>query len=96
MELILAPDPWLAKAVTAVDIDIPGFDPGQMKNEMVDLMVQHEGMGLSANQVGIDHRLFVIGDSKENSTLCINPTIRIDETTDDEVVVDYEPESLTH
>ena len=47
MELILAPDPWLAKAVTTVDIDNPGFDPGQMKNEMVDLMVQHEGMGLS-------------------------------------------------
>lgn len=90
MELILAPDPWLAKAVTQVDIDNPGFDPEQMKNEMVDLMVQHEGMGLSANQVGIDHRLFVIGDSKENSTLCINPAIRIDETTEDEIVIDYE------
>jgi peptide deformylase len=91
MKILLAPDPWLSKQVTTVDINNPGFDPEQVKHEMVTLMTQHEGMGLSANQVGLDHQLFVIGDSVENSTLCINPKVRIDaDITGSEIVTDYE------
>ena len=42
---------------------------------MVDLMIASNGIGLSANQVGLDAQVFVMGDSVENSTICINPTV---------------------
>jgi len=91
MNLIYAPDPWLDKTLPEVDVSNPGFDPEKLKHEMVTLMVEHQGMGLAANQVGLDHALFVFGDSLENSTICINPRVTIDTKRDgSEIVVDYE------
>jgi peptide deformylase len=42
---------------------------------MVEFMIAHNGIGLSANQIGLDAKVFVMGDSVENSTMCINPTV---------------------
>jgi peptide deformylase len=42
---------------------------------MIDVMLANNGIGLSANQVGLDAQVFVMGDSIENSTICINPTV---------------------
>jgi len=42
---------------------------------MVEFMVSSGGIGLSANQVGLNIKVFVMGDSVENSTMCINPTV---------------------
>ena len=38
-------------------------------------MLANNGIGLAANQVGLDAKVFVFGDSKENSTICFNPTV---------------------
>ena len=75
MKLLYYPDTFLNKKVKDVNIEDPGFDPIELKNEMVELMLASNGIGLSANQVGLDAQVFVMGDSVENSTICINPTI---------------------
>ena len=85
MKLLKYPDEFLNKKVKAVDLDNPGFDPVEIKEQMVELMLSSNGIGLSANQVGLDAQVFVMGDSKENSTICINPTVLqyTEETVDD-------------
>ena len=75
MKLLKYPHQFLSKQVKAVDLENPGFDPVELKKEMVDLMIASNGIGLSANQVGLDAQVFVMGDSLENSTICINPTV---------------------
>ena len=75
MELIYHPNDFLNKEVATVDLENPGFDPKELKKEMVDFMLLNNGIGLSANQIGLDAKVFVMGDKVENSTLCINPTV---------------------
>ena len=36
-------------------------------------MLNNGGIGLSANQVGLDAQVFIMGTSKEDATMCINP-----------------------
>ena len=44
------------------------------------------GIGLAANQIGLDAKVFVMGDSEENSTMCINPTVlQYTEDTQDDI-----------
>ena len=75
MELLFYPNDFLNKEVKDVNIEDPGFDPIKLKEDMVDLMLSSNGIGLSANQIGLDAKVFVMGDTVENSTMCINPTV---------------------
>ena len=75
MNLIKYPNEILEREVKDVDLENPGFDPIELKKEMVDFMIANNGIGLSANQIGLDAKVFVMGDSVENSTMCINPTV---------------------
>jgi len=58
MHLIKSPDPWLEKVVK--DFDFEALDAKAISEEMIELMVQEGGIGLSANQVGLDARIFVM------------------------------------
>lgn len=75
MKLIYHPNDFLEREVKDVDFENPGFDPKELKAQMIDTMLSHNGIGLAANQIGLDAKVFVFGDSKENSTICFNPTI---------------------
>ena len=75
MKLIKYPNPILEKELKDVNLEDPGFDPKELKEQMVKFMLENNGIGLSANQVGLDIKVFVMGDSLENSTMCINPTV---------------------
>lgn len=75
MKLITYPNKILESEVKDVDLENPGFDPVELKKEMVEFMIANNGIGLSANQIGLDAKVFVMGDSVENSTMCINPTV---------------------
>ena len=75
MNLVYHPDPFLDKQVAMVDLENPGFDPKEIKQQMIDTMLANNGIGLSANQVGLDAQVFVMGDSVTNAMICINPTI---------------------
>ena len=85
MKLIKYPNEMLAREVKDVDLENPGFDPVELKAEMVKFMIDNNGIGLAANQIGLDAKVFVMGDSVENSTICINPTVLqyTEETIDD-------------
>jgi len=85
MELVYYPNKFLNKKVKEVNLESPGFNPVELKSQMVELMLANNGIGLSANQVGLDAQVFVMGDSVENSTICINPTVLeyTEETQDD-------------
>lgn len=75
MKLIYYPDPFLQKQVDSVDLQNPAFDPRELKHQMVDLMLSKNGIGLAANQIGLNAQVFVLGDSITNATIAINPTV---------------------
>jgi peptide deformylase len=75
MKLLYYPNEFLSKQMTLVDIENPSFDPKVLKAEMIDFMLANNGIGLAANQIGLDASVFVMGDSASNSSICINPTV---------------------
>ena len=75
MELVKASDPILSKELNDIDIENPQVDLEETKDQMVELMVSKRGLGLSAGQVGIDYKLFIIGESKENCMMFVNPEV---------------------
>lgn len=87
MKLIYYPNSFLEKTVADVNIENPGFDPVEVQKEMSEIMQKNKGIGLSANQVGLDAQLFLLGNRNQESYLCINPKITqvVEETS-----LDYE------
>jgi peptide deformylase len=75
MELVYYPNPILDKELQEVDLENPGFDPVELKQQMTDVMLSSGGIGLTASQVGLDHKLFIMGDKPGNITMHINPTV---------------------
>jgi len=84
MHLVKSPDPWLQKVVK--DFDFESLDAKAISEEMIDLMHKEGGIGLSANQVALDARIFVMKPHllEDNSPLVIiNPHL-------ESVTVNYE------
>jgi len=77
MNLIYYPDEFLNKQVKPVDFENPGMDLADVKNDMLDIMYASDGVGLSANQVGIDAQIFVMGSKHvpDKSAVFINPKV---------------------
>jgi len=77
MKLIKFPDPILKEQMPDFDFENPLMDPKELEKAMLEAMYEHNGIGLSANQVGIRARVFVIGhkDSPEASRAFFNPII---------------------
>ena len=71
MKLIKAPDEFLEKQVK--EFDFSTMDPGEISKNMIDVMHKYKGVGLAANQVGVDAQIFVMGE-KDPMTV-INPII---------------------
>lgn len=78
MKLVYYPNPILNKGMEDFDFDKVKeifADAADLKEQMVDLMVKHKGIGLSACQVGLNMRCFVIGETRESAIMVINPKI---------------------
>jgi peptide deformylase len=58
MHLVKSPDPWLEKSVK--DFDFDALDAKAISEEMIEIMETEGGIGLSANQVALDARIFVM------------------------------------
>ena len=58
LKLLRFPDPFLDKKVAPFDFD--KYDAKQIESEMIEIMEKENGVGLSANQVGIDAQIFII------------------------------------
>lgn len=76
MNLIKYPNKLLDTKLDEIDLENLDFDPKELKDQMTNFMLENDGIGLAANQVGLNKRLFVMTDrAKTESILCMNPTI---------------------
>ena len=58
MQLVKAPDEWLEKTVKPFDFET--MDAVEVSGKMCEIMMAQNGIGLSANQVGLDAQIFVM------------------------------------
>ena len=59
LKLYAEPFELLHKPVQDFDFNI--YDPVQIEQEMIAIMKDYNGIGLAANQVGLDARIFIMG-----------------------------------
>lgn len=76
MNLKLVPpnDPILTKPCDVFDFSNPPIDPIELAKDLVKTMYDSNGIGLSANQVGLPYRVFSMRGSPENF-VCFNPKL---------------------
>lgn len=60
----------------------------QLCVDMINLMMEHDGIGLAAPQVGVAERIFVIGHKETGFVVCINPLVHPIEEAEDEVFME--------
>lgn len=61
-DLHYAPHELLSKKVNPFDFDAQ--DPEKIEIEMIKVMQQYRGVGIAANQVGLDSRVFIVGSNE--------------------------------
>lgn len=76
MNLKLVPpnDPILTKPCGDFDFSNPPIDPIEFAKDLIKTMYDSNGIGLSANQVGIPYRVFAMRGAPENF-VCFNPKL---------------------
>jgi peptide deformylase len=76
MNLKLVPpnDPILTKPCDDFDFSNPPIDPIELAKDLVKTMYDSNGIGLSANQVGLPYRVFSMRGAPENF-VCFNPKL---------------------
>lgn len=76
MQLVKSPNEWLQKVVKPFDFD--NLDAETISKEMVSIMLDEGGIGLSANQVALDAQIFVMKPvllEDKTPLIIINPVI---------------------
>jgi peptide deformylase len=64
-KLVSENDPILKEVIPDFDFSNPPVDPNAFASSLVETCIKHEGFGLSANQCGFRHRVFVVGAGEE-------------------------------
>ena len=72
-ELLDCNDPFLRKPVEKFDFSNPPTDPLELAVDLAETCLHHNGLALSANQVGLPYRVFVIRG--EEIIVCFNPVL---------------------
>jgi peptide deformylase len=77
LTVIKFPNDILRTKLPEFDFSNPITDPKVLEKDMLETMYLHDGIGLSANQVGVSARVFVMGHSSvpENSQAYFNPIV---------------------
>ena len=76
MDLLSEDHPVLHKEPLPWIFDPPQADPKLMYNIMLENMVYHRGLGLSANQIGMPVKVFAMRiDDTDMAIVCFNPEI---------------------
>jgi peptide deformylase len=77
LKIIKFPNNILRERMPEFDFNNPEFDPKELEKNMIQLMFEHDGIGLAANQVGIKARVFVMGhkDYPESAQAFFNPVV---------------------
>ena len=79
--LVLEDDSILRKPGAPFNFDNPQEDPEKLTEELVDAMEKYEGMGLSACQIGVDLKVFVMRYNG-GAIVCFNP-----------IIIEYSPQT---
>ena len=57
--------------------ETPKQNTKELAKELVDAMWSHSGLGISANQIGHNYRVFAMrGETQKDSIVCFNPEIK--------------------
>lgn len=73
LDLVPEDDPILHQQFEDFDFSTPPVDPIELANNLIETMVAHKGLGLSACQVGLPYRAFVLWS--EQPLAIFNPRI---------------------
>lgn len=73
-ELVDRNHPILRQELEPFDFLNPPMNPVELANDLIETMNHHNGMGLSANQVGLPYRVFVMRSAPE-AIVCFNPRL---------------------
>jgi len=77
LKIVKFPDPILRERMPEFDFGDASLDPKQLEKDMIETMLSNDGIGLSANQVGVKARVFVMGH-RDNPTVAqafFNPVV---------------------
>lgn len=79
LKLIKYPNENLRKIATTVSAaELGGAQLKQIIEQMYDVMVKHDGIGIAAPQVGVNMRLFILNDLQQDTdkrVVAINPKV---------------------
>lgn len=73
LKLLNCDDPMLRQEMPEFDFANPPTNPVELYNNLAETMIEHHGLGLSSNQVGLPYRAFVM--RAEEVIGCFNPKI---------------------
>lgn len=79
LELVEPTHPLMTTSLEDFDFKNPPVDTVELANNLIETMTAHRGLGISANQCGLPHRVFVLW--AEKPFVCFNPRI-IDSNTE--------------
>jgi len=65
LEIVKYPNEILKEKMPEFDFSNPSEDPKELEKQMLETMYSHNGIGLSANQVGKRIRMFVMGNPEQ-------------------------------
>ena len=71
--LVASNDPLIRTKLENFDFENPPIDPEQLATDLALSMQRNQGLGLSANQVGLNYRVFVMDGDPIYA--CFNPKI---------------------
>ena len=93
LKLVKFPDPILRQRMPDFNFVDPIIDPVELEKDMIKIMLISDGIGLAANQVGINARVFVMGhrDNPEAAQAFFNPVV----TANTEEIADIEEGCLS-
>jgi peptide deformylase len=77
LNILKFPNDVLRQKIEDFDFDNPTVDPVQLEKDMIETMFVYDGIGLAANQVGVNARVFVMGhrDNPESAQAFFNPVV---------------------
>lgn len=78
-ELVKPDHPLLLSSLERFNFSQPPINPIELVNNLIETMVHNKGLGLSANQVGLPYRVFVLYSAEPMPMF--NPTI-VDKTSE--------------
>jgi len=72
-KLVKSSHPLLTTELKPFDFESPPVDSQELADHLIEVMDKHNGIGLSANQLGLPYRVFVM--RTEPRLVCFNPVI---------------------